>query len=299
MAQPGLLFGVGATKAGTSWLYRALADHPEARLPTVKEAHYWDSFAPEARAHQAKVFRRQRAAFARQQAQFAEVGNARRADNFRQRGEDMDALIEVIEGPRDDDSAYRDWLLRDAGGARLVADLTPAYGLLPEPMLERMLATAEDAKVIYLVRDPLARLWSHVRMLAERRLGEGETLEAKANMILSRIVRQGGEQHVTARGDYAATVARLRRVVPRERLMVAFCEEMFTPAGWEAICAFLGLTPAPAALGRRVHEGPRAEMREDLVAPALDLLGPQYEWVAEHVGPLPARWQANLAKVTA
>jgi hypothetical protein len=34
--------GIGAQKAGTSWLYAALGLHPELRFPAGKEVHFWD-----------------------------------------------------------------------------------------------------------------------------------------------------------------------------------------------------------------------------------------------------------------
>jgi hypothetical protein len=35
-------YGIGAQKAGTTWLYAMLSGHPEIHLPARKEVHYWD-----------------------------------------------------------------------------------------------------------------------------------------------------------------------------------------------------------------------------------------------------------------
>ena len=35
--------GIGAQKAGTSWLYEALRIHPQVRFPAGKEVHFWDA----------------------------------------------------------------------------------------------------------------------------------------------------------------------------------------------------------------------------------------------------------------
>ena len=35
--------GIGAQKAGTTWLYEALLVHPEVRFPAGKEVHFWDA----------------------------------------------------------------------------------------------------------------------------------------------------------------------------------------------------------------------------------------------------------------
>jgi hypothetical protein len=34
--------GIGAQKAGTTWLYERLAQHPQVRFPGGKEIHFWD-----------------------------------------------------------------------------------------------------------------------------------------------------------------------------------------------------------------------------------------------------------------
>ena len=44
-----VLFGIGAQKAGTSWLHSVLSSHPECHLP-VKEVHYFDTAVDPARA---------------------------------------------------------------------------------------------------------------------------------------------------------------------------------------------------------------------------------------------------------
>lgn len=40
-----LLFGIGAPKAGTSWLHRYLSGHPDCHFPAQKESHYFDRLA--------------------------------------------------------------------------------------------------------------------------------------------------------------------------------------------------------------------------------------------------------------
>jgi len=38
--------GVGAQKAGTTWLHRQLQLHPQVGVPALKEFHYFDSVCP-------------------------------------------------------------------------------------------------------------------------------------------------------------------------------------------------------------------------------------------------------------
>lgn len=36
--------GIGAQKAGTTWIYQHLTQHPQIRFPAGKEIHFWDSY---------------------------------------------------------------------------------------------------------------------------------------------------------------------------------------------------------------------------------------------------------------
>ena len=287
-----ILFCMGATKAGTSWLYRSLHDHAECSLPAVKELHYWDTFDAGARARQVAAFGRRLEGFAAKRAAAEAAGRGWQVANLDRQAEQMTALIAVLEGDRTGDAAYGAFL-DGLGQGRLTADLTPSYALLGQETMARLAAFRPGALFCYLVRDPLARLWSHVRMQAERGLSAGEDLAARANGILRRLLK-GGHGHILARGDYRAAGARMAALDPRIEVM----EELTQPEGWARFAAWAGIAPGTPAQ-RRIHEGPRVAMQPGLRAPALALLRDQYDWAAERLGRLPDAWRATLDEVTA
>lgn len=298
MPDPTILFGVGATKAGTSWLYRYLHDHPDCALPAVKEAHYWDTFADDARARQVAAFqaRVQMLRDIHTEAKFD--GRDWKARNATQRIADMTALLDMLQSDRADDTAYAAWLSKGRKTAAVLADITPSYSLLSEETLDRMMRLSPATVFIYLIRDPLDRLWSNIRMMARRQLRDGEVFEKKANRLLARLIERG-EGPIFARGDYKRNIAKLRRVIPEGRLLVHFFDDLFTKDGIGRVCAFLGIAPADHMRDRVVHAGQGAMMRETLRPKAMEMLNDQYEWVARNVGPLPQRWQDNQARMHA
>lgn len=289
MAGPCLLLCVGATKSGTSWLYEALAAHPECHLRSIKELHYFDALEDGRLDRAIDATRAERDRFA---ARMEEAPLARLPE-LAQKLADREDWLRVLERGEDTD-AYLGYLSDGAGAARVVGDVTPAYALLPEARLARMARLAEDTRVLYLMRDPVARLWSHVRMIATRR-GGGTLSAEKARNILNRTLR-GKESEIERRGDYRAALARLRAAVPAERLMVMFYEDLVAPGGIERICGFLGIAPRAADTGQRVHAGERLDMPAGLRDKARDWLAPQYDEVAR-MGPLPEAWQANMVRV--
>ena len=296
MAAPTLLYCVGATKAGTTWLYRYLHDHPQCAMPAVKEAHYWDTFDAETCEKQLVTYRVRLREMRATKTVAHDEGRDWQVQNMDRRINDMKALIETLEGDRSDDRAYAAWLMDGREGAVVVGDITPNYATLCDDDLARMRDLSPTTKFLYLIRDPLDRLWSHIRMQARRQRQEHEQYEKKSNNILYRILNRSNETHILERGDYPKIIRKLRRVIPEGRLMIQFTEDLFTAEGLAKVCEFLGIKPVAAAVARPANEGPEVVMLDKLRPRALGLLNEHYEWVARNVGPLPQRWQDNLAR---
>jgi hypothetical protein len=274
MPAPTILFGVGATKAGTSWLWDWLRGHPQAHVSGIKELHWFDAVAAGRLDASARDLRRQIA-----EAEGRGAAPARLAD--------LRAWLAVVE--RGDQAGYVDYLTQGAGDARLVADVTPAYALLPEGTLRHMGALTPDVRFLYVLRDPVDRLWSHVRMIARRRTREGDVTPERCRRILMRTLR-GEEPEIAVRSDYAGALARLTAAVAPARLMLQVFEEMFAQGAMDRIAAFLGLAPHPAQVAVRVHAGVDMAMPAPARARARDWLAPQYDHAARVLGRIPPSW---------
>jgi hypothetical protein len=287
---PTILFGLGATKAGTSWLHAYLEGHPEVAMPAVKELHYFDAkfFRDEAR--QIERLERERG---RLLAHATRADEAGRAVAERQIAE-VERLARMIRS-RTNDPGYAEFLTDCAGRARLVGDITPAYALLPPRLLRRMQRLAERVRFVYLLRDPLDRLWSHVRMMGQR-LAKVGTDACKKTLALFDRWAEGGEAPVAVRSDYAGAIDRMRRALAPENLKVIFYERLFTAETIADLCAFLGITNHPADFARRVNAGAPLALDPVRQARARALLMPQYDYVARHVGDLPPRWRENMGE---
>ena len=196
----------------------------------------------------------------------------------------------------EDAAAYLGYLERGRDGQALVADLTPAYGLLSEARLGRMAALSEGSRFLLVLRDPVARLWSHVRMMAARHAPRERDIAARASRIFWRFGR-GRFPAIWARSDYRGMLQRAGRALEPERLLVMFFEEMFSRQGIARLCAFLGIAPRPAPLAEPVHAGPPAEMDAEQRRHAARWLAPQYDHVLQVLGRVPPAWQANMQEI--
>lgn len=292
--EPTYVFGAGATKAGTSWLYRYLAGHPECHLRSIKELHYFDTLEAGTQHRWASALLRKQRGLRQER-----DGETRRRQRRMQTGRirDLAALRALMTGTPGDLGRLRDYLTDGLGERHLVADITPAYGLLPAARLRSMHAIGADVRWVYVMRDPVDRLWSQVRMTAARRAEHQIDFEARANDLmraeLARI-----ESGVVDREDYRGAVARLREAVPGDRLLLMLHDDLMTDAGVARMCAFLGIGAVPADFDRKVMEGRPLPLAEPLRARAAALLAPQYEFVAGLVPELPAGWRRNQMEVS-
>lgn len=296
MAPPTLFYCVGATKAGTSWLHRYLHDHPDCAMPAVKEAHNWDTFDADRLEKQLVFFRVRLREMRDAKVEATDAKRGWQVENLDRRINEMKTLVALLEADRSDDSDYLAWMLDGRTDGQVVGDMTPSYGTLSDELITRMRDAAPAAKFIFLIRDPLDRLWSHIRMQARRQRQAHEVYEKKSNNILYRMLNRGQETHILERGDYPKIIRKLRRLIPEWRLLIQFAEDLFTPQGVKRVCDFLGIATVKPEVQKPVHEGPEVVMLDKLRPRALGLVNEHYEWVARNIGPLPQRWQENQAR---
>ncbi len=286
-----LLFCVGATKAGTSWLHSQLAAHPDCSLRSLKELHYFDGIENgKLEKQRAQIEGMVQTLLGR----MLDANTEKRAELSR-RIEDRAGWEKVLGLGHEDTAAYLDYLCEGAEG-RLVADITPAYGLLSEDRLAQMAQLLPDVRFVYLMRDPVDRIWSHVRMNSMRKKG-GKTVDpGHAHAMLGHVL-DGGHLDIERRSDYRGVLEKLDRAVPEGKWLALFYEDLFYGDGVPRLCDFLGITPFAAQTGRRVHGGAPADLDPAAARAARVWLDDQYTYVARRFGALPAGWQAQDAKV--
>ncbi|MDE9449358.1 sulfotransferase [Aliiroseovarius sp. Z3] len=270
------IFCLGATKAGTSWLFDYLSNHRECHLPAMKELHYFDALE-----HDTGAFYRKEA-----QARLEAARTAAPTPWQKRLIADLERWLAVFDGKTRDDAAYLRYVREGGEAARVVGDFTPAYGLLKEKTLSAMAALTDKVRFVYLMRDPVDRIWSNIRMMAGN---DGAALDAKVDGVLN-----GTADNILDRSNYRRTLNRLTRAIPREALHIEFYERLFTPDAIERLCAFLGITPQPASFDRVVHQSMKADLPMGQRAQLQAALKPQYNFVEKFMGELPPEWTQKM-----
>jgi len=107
-----------------------------------------------------------------------------------------------------------------------------------ERAAERMLLTIPNAKLIYVVRDPVERIRSHYRHEVQRH---------RETRSLQEAVSEPGNEYVGTSRYFACLAPYIERF-PREQILVVSYEELVRAPypGWSAVLRFLGLPDRPS-----------------------------------------------------
>lgn len=140
-------------------------------------------------------------------------------------------------------------------------EATPAYALLPPSTIEAIHALVPDLKLIFLLRDPVDRAWSHAR----HNWRHGEANFASRRPPLEQISDADWRENFyhpwpSISGDYLGQLRRWRAFFPRKQIYVCCFEQMVAQPLklLNEVFEFLGLDSAEAsqrALEDRVNEG--------------------------------------------
>jgi len=240
-----LFLSIGAMKAGTTWLYSVLEHHPELCFTYEKEIHYF---------HYKYVDR-------------TILSEKRRLENAQRRYLTIHPDRNFIGRVRNNlhwvanylDSPVDDFWYRNLFTLRrresYDCDFSNLYALLPADVWPKIHADCEKLRVLYTMRDPVKRLWSHVKFHLEI-TKQTEKLESWAPEDYEAFARQ---PFIWRNSEYGACVRNLRKSLPQEAYKCLFFEDLHADqAGKLAeIESFLGVghhTYPARVLNARVNE---------------------------------------------
>jgi len=226
---------IGAQKAGTVWLYYNLIKHPEIWLSPLKEIHFFDYYRYHPysfiRFFFHKRWRRQLSYRLRHRQFLNTVYNAKWNLNFFFRPHTIEWYKTIFE----------------PGEGKKTGDITPAYSILNLQEVEYVYRHLPHAKVIFIMRNPIDRAWSQVRMWIKRGFVNIENEQQVFSKIRSRIQ--------VSRSDYLLTLRNWETFYPKDQLFIGFFEELSEcPEDFlRRLYDFLGISSAPEFMPKTLH----------------------------------------------
>ena len=281
-----ILFGIGAQKAATSWLDAQISRHPDAYFPRPKELHYWDAIrAPFHSGYVLRAATRLGAGHADGRLTHLRAHVDRK---LRRKLEMVQRYRAIFSGNRWDHDAYRDYLGLSRPGKILVGDITPSYALLGRNTFKEMYLLHESVKFVFIMRDPVRRLWSGVMERNRGRLRKGLLTASQLEREFAEAV--SNPRHPDRwRSDYQWTVQELEASVPTSCIFYTNYETLIDlregAATRQALARFTGLNGLELDVSQRVR-ATTAEMDlpAELCRQAKVVLRPVYDFVRERFG---------------
>lgn len=160
--------GIGAQKAGTTWLAKMLALHPDIYLP-VKEMHFWDK------------------------PPLTPAGITQYLDKF------------------------------NATGKHARGEITPGYAILPPETIDMIQERLPDLRILYILRNPIERAWSHARMEYARQVFKQQ--RAIKELSGDWFAAHFHSPESIARGDYTTCLRNWWARFPSDRMKLYIYEQ--------------------------------------------------------------------------
>lgn len=307
--KPILLLGIGCQKGGTTWLYEYLARHPQVANDPVKEMHvldvrhvpYFGDFHDSKSAYKRELI----AGLGKDGSEAA----TRRRDRLAAEIEGHERSMAMVRDLR----RYADHMQRLAESdpaVRLVRDITPSYAALDAPnwqQVRRDLEERFDLRLVFIMRDPVDRLFSAYRMGRRRAedlnavLSAASPLEAARNRlrplkasVMELVRRKPKESPFLAfaleemnlrRSQYEKTVTAVEAAFPAAQLHCVLFEDFFNEAALRRFTDFAGIDflPTEYAKTKQTASG-GAELTDEDVAQLRDRLDATYRFCEERFG---------------
>ena len=285
MSPPDFLI-IGAQKSGTTWLDRNLRLHPDVWLPPEKELHFFD-FPPV----MPFFFLR-----------LAPVRGIRHWARYRmQRDARIAAGSPTLAGwyrryywmPRTE-SWYRRNFAPTAG--QLAGEATPRYAVIGERRRAQLKRLAPRVKLIYLLRDPIDRMWSDLALFNSAKFGGSGIVGHTESRWLEFLLHPTNLAH----SRYDENLRHWAASFGADRIHLAFYDDIASQpeALINGVCRFLGLDPSrfdhSRLLRERIHAHEYPEIPVSIARMLAERLLPDLRRLhARLQHPHTARWLAR------
>lgn len=274
---------IGAHKSGTTWLDQNLRMHPEIWLPPEKEIHYFNlpkyiSFTTFILSPNADTRRW--------------VFNRIKRSCLKAK-EDPKLLFWYMRycllGRTN--HWYRSLFKPDAG--QVAGEVTPHYAVMSDRDISAAHSLNPDMKIIYLLRNPIDRVWSHAAMqFSEKYHNPG--IENMGEMAIVDFLLK---PYQLSHGRYFENLRRWEKYFPKEQIFIGFLDEMAEDPTHllSAIFQFLGVTDSAEYVSEKsseiIYRGRYPAIPNHIAAKLAEIYLDDLEKLHQHLQcPFTAQW---------
>ncbi|MEL6536812.1 MAG: sulfotransferase [Bacteroidota bacterium] len=198
--QPPYLLAIGAAKAGTTWLWDNLKEHPDLWTLPYKSTQY---FSGKAHPVRKKKWRRHRSKI------LSNLRPGNLAWHYRY----------FASKPVDDQWFVRQFSPAKAHQTRI--DISTSFAGLPLEKIEHVKTLIPNTKVVYLLRNPIERMWSHAKLTLI--VNGGRKYE---DITVAEYLDYFGAEGMLLSTNYIENYERWSGVLGKENVFVGFFDQV-------------------------------------------------------------------------
>lgn len=288
----GLVFVIGAQKAGTTWLHGYFSWHPEVAFPRYKEFNYWNAFEGErsfanrlTKAYQDEMPKGFRNAV------MLKLGKVPEGLSVRQSA--VLSGYRALQSPKRPHAGYASAISGlQRKQTRLIGEACPQYSFLKAETFAEMKSLSPNTKFIYVMREPVARMVSSLKH--QIRIDHGP------NAYTPQLFADYVARALSAEHNFSMRHSRTDLVLERldavgADVFCTFYEHLFREQTIRDMCSFLDISYREGNFDNRVNADPAPEIPIDpsLKVAIASKLSNVYTFVKERFGKdVPDAWIA-------
>lgn len=275
--------GIGAQKAGTTFLADYLQRHPNIMISPLKELHFFDG----------KFLASLCSGFEKKLQDDSLELLTKLIAGKKVDVERLIALIKRMEaGNKDQYRLFFRYFIKNQHVA--FGDITPAYAMLDHVHYKKIAAMFPDHRFIFLLRNPADRFWSQLNYDLQNK----NSTENPIELIKEKIKNES----YMLRSNYKRTIEELSLVIDKENILVEFYENIFSDKSNETIkriSNFIGIDFREDLLVRekKVNKTSyRAKLDEENRLYIIRELKEVYKYILDRYD-TPASWHTDYNKI--
>lgn len=262
--------GIGAQKAGTTWLSANLSKHPDIWMHPLKELHYFDEI------YLGDKYKKKRTKRLINKLSLECEGRQQNYDEINILAKSV--LVEDL-----DDNWYLS-LFEGAGQKHCIGEITPAYSALPEQGVSHIKKLLGEIKIIFVMRNLVKRAWSSAVMAKRKKINRGRVI---SNHEWINYLKQ---DEIVRKSDYRKTISIYEKHFPQSVLYLFYDDICYYPLSvLEKICNHLNITYNLSYFKNtykaRWNTNPKIEMPTEVKQFLIDSYQDQDQWLIETFKP--------------
>jgi len=181
-----------------------------------------------------------------------------------------------------------------------VGDITPDYSILPKRVFRYIKKGLEDKqfeiKVVFLMRDPVERAWSHPRMINRIKNERGKASKVSSEDEFKQLKDFYKSRLCVSRTQYERTCSRIESIFPKKNIFYGFYETLFNQVEINRLTDFLEAPQLSPDFGEIVHASYKHstthEGTDELLKEIKLYYDSTYRWFSNrHSSTIPIQWK--------